>query len=186
MRERAVSRLQLETDLRNAIDNERADGAYQPIISLATSTIEGFEALARWHHPTTRRDQPGRFIPIAEDIGMIRQVGRLVLAASCRQMAEWQRQFGRSRAAHRVRQRRCGPVRSARSRRGGRDASSTRPASAVEVEAGNHRKHVHQATSPRRGHARTACSRSASNGASTISARAIRRSAICIVCRRTR
>ena len=94
MRERAVSRLQLETDLRNAIDNGGLTVAYQPIISLETKSIEGFEALARWNHPTRGPIGPSEFIPIAEDIGMIRQVGRVVLAESCRQMAEWQRQFG--------------------------------------------------------------------------------------------
>ena len=94
MRERAVSRLQLETDLRNAIDKGELTVAYQPIISLETRAIEGFEALARWHHPTRGTIGPMEFIPIAEDIGMIRQVGRLILAESCRQMADWQRQFG--------------------------------------------------------------------------------------------
>ena len=94
MRERAVSRLQLETDLRKAIDSGELTVAYQPIISLETKAIEGFEALARWHHPVRGTIGPSDFIPIAEDIGMIRQVGRLILNESCRQMAEWQRQFG--------------------------------------------------------------------------------------------
>jgi len=94
MRESAVTRLQLETDLRNAIDNEQITVLYQPIISLATGTIKGFEALARWHHPTRGAISPADFIPIAEDARMIRQLGHLVLTASCRQMAEWDRQFG--------------------------------------------------------------------------------------------
>jgi diguanylate cyclase (GGDEF)-like protein/PAS domain S-box-containing protein len=94
MRERALTRLQLETDLRNAIDNREITVLYQPIISLVTGTIKGFEALARWHHPVRGPISPVDFIPIAEDTGMIRQLGRLVLAESCRQMAAWQRQFG--------------------------------------------------------------------------------------------
>jgi diguanylate cyclase (GGDEF)-like protein/PAS domain S-box-containing protein len=95
MRERALTRLQLETDLRNAIDNKKITVLYQPIISLVTGAIKGFEALARWHHPVRGPISPADFIPIAEDTGMIRQLGRLVLAEACRQMAAWQRQFGR-------------------------------------------------------------------------------------------
>jgi diguanylate cyclase (GGDEF)-like protein len=94
MRERAVTRLQLETDLRNAIDNEEITVLYQPIISLVTGSIKGFEALARWHHRVRGPISPIDFIPIAEDTGLIRQLGKLVLAESCQQMAEWQRQFG--------------------------------------------------------------------------------------------
>jgi len=95
MRERAVMRLQLETDLRNAIDNKEITVLYQPIISLVTGSIKGFEALARWHHRERGPISPADFIPIAEDTGLIRQLGKQVLAESCRQMAEWQRQFGR-------------------------------------------------------------------------------------------
>ena len=99
MRERAMTRLQLETDLRNAIDNKEISVLYQPIISLVTGSIKGFEALARWHHRERGPISPADFIPIAEDTGLIRQLGKLVLAESCRQMAAWQRQFG---PGHRV------------------------------------------------------------------------------------
>ena len=71
---------------------------YQPIVALASGRISGFEALARWRHPTRGLIGPAEFIPIAEDTGMIRQLGRLVLAESCRQMADWQRRFGAQRA----------------------------------------------------------------------------------------
>ena len=94
MRERAVTRLQMETDLRNAINNEEITVVYQPIISLATGAIKGFEALARWHHPTRGPINPADFIPIAEDTGMIRPLGKLVLAQSCGQMVKWEREFG--------------------------------------------------------------------------------------------
>jgi diguanylate cyclase (GGDEF)-like protein/PAS domain S-box-containing protein len=94
MRERAVSRLQVETDLRNAIDNREFAVMYQPIISVETGTISGFEALVRWRHPTRGLLCPAEFIPIAEDTGMIGQIGRLVLIESCRQMVAWQRRFG--------------------------------------------------------------------------------------------
>jgi EAL domain-containing protein (putative c-di-GMP-specific phosphodiesterase class I) len=89
-----VSRLQVETDLRHAIDNHEFALVYQPIISLATGKISGFEALVRWRHPTRGLLNPSEFIPIAEDTGMIGQIGRLVLVESCRQMVEWQRAFG--------------------------------------------------------------------------------------------
>jgi diguanylate cyclase (GGDEF)-like protein/PAS domain S-box-containing protein len=94
MRERAISRLQVETDLRHAIENEQFAVLYQPIISLDTRTISGFEALVRWRHPTRGMVSPLEFIPIAEDTGMIGQIGRLVLIESCRQMVAWQAQFG--------------------------------------------------------------------------------------------
>jgi EAL domain-containing protein (putative c-di-GMP-specific phosphodiesterase class I) len=94
MRERAVSRLQLETDLRNAIENRAFEVHYQPIISLRTGSIAGLEALVRWRHPQKGLIAPAEFIPIAEDTGMIREIGRLTLAESCRQMVSWQRRFG--------------------------------------------------------------------------------------------
>lgn len=94
MRERAVSRLRVETDLRNAIDNREFVVMYQPIIALETGTITGFEALVRWRHPTRGLLSPAEFISIAEDTGMISQIGRQVLVESCRQMVDWQRRFG--------------------------------------------------------------------------------------------
>ncbi len=94
MRHRALSRLQVETDLRKAIDNREFELYYQPIISLPTGRIAGFESLARWHHPLRGLLAPAEFIPIAEDTGMIVDLGRLTLAESCRQMAVWLAQFG--------------------------------------------------------------------------------------------
>ena len=96
MRAPAMMRLQMETDLQNALDHGELSVFYQPIVSLGSRAIEGFEALARWHHPDLGTISPSEFIPIAEDTGMIRQVGSVVLTESCRQMAKWQRQFGRS------------------------------------------------------------------------------------------
>jgi diguanylate cyclase (GGDEF)-like protein/PAS domain S-box-containing protein len=94
MRARAVSRLQLETDLRNAIADAAFVVHYQPIISLRTGTIASFEALVRWLHPTRGLVGPAEFIPVAEDTGMLLPIGRMTLAESCRQMVTWQRQFG--------------------------------------------------------------------------------------------
>jgi EAL domain-containing protein (putative c-di-GMP-specific phosphodiesterase class I) len=89
-----MSRLQVETDLRNAIDNRAFELHYQPIVSLRTGQITGFEALVRWRHPVRGLVSPADFIPIAEDTGMIVDIGRLTLAESCRQMAAWLARFG--------------------------------------------------------------------------------------------
>jgi diguanylate cyclase (GGDEF)-like protein/PAS domain S-box-containing protein len=94
MRTHAVSRLQLETDLRNAVEARTLEVHYQPIVSLQTGQITAVEALARWHHPARGFVSPGEFIGIAETTGLIRDIGRLTLAESCRQMASWQKEFG--------------------------------------------------------------------------------------------
>jgi diguanylate cyclase (GGDEF)-like protein/PAS domain S-box-containing protein len=94
MRTRAVARLQLETDLRNGIEEDEFVLLYQPIVSVQTGRIDEFEALVRWRHPTRGLLGPLEFINAAEDTGMIVQIGRWVLRESCRQMVAWQRQFG--------------------------------------------------------------------------------------------
>ena len=94
MRQRAVARLQVETDLRNAIESQAFEVHYQPIVSLRTGRIAGFEALVRWRHPVRGLVGPNEFIPIAEDTGLIRAITRLTLTESCQQMVEWQRHFG--------------------------------------------------------------------------------------------
>jgi diguanylate cyclase (GGDEF)-like protein/PAS domain S-box-containing protein len=94
MRQRAITRLQFETDLRNAIDDHAFEMHYQPIISLRSGRIAGFEALLRWRHPSRGLVPPADFISVAEDTGMIVDIGRLTLAESCRQMAAWLADFG--------------------------------------------------------------------------------------------
>jgi len=94
MRDRAVSRLQVETDLRNAVQDGAFVLDYQPIIALDDGHIAAFEALVRWRHPTRGTVNPAEFIQVAEDTGMIVPIGRLTLVESCRQMVEWQRRFG--------------------------------------------------------------------------------------------
>jgi diguanylate cyclase (GGDEF)-like protein/PAS domain S-box-containing protein len=94
MRQRAVARLTFETDLRNAIDARQFEMHYQPIVSLQSGRITGFEALLRWRHPVRGLVPPADFIAVAEDTGMIVDIGRLTLTESCRQMASWMADFG--------------------------------------------------------------------------------------------
>jgi diguanylate cyclase (GGDEF)-like protein/PAS domain S-box-containing protein len=94
MRDRAVSRLRVETDMRQAIERGAFEVFYQPIIAVRGGTLAGFEALVRWRHPTQGLIDPADFIPIAEDTEMIVLIGRQVLAQSCQQMVAWQRRFG--------------------------------------------------------------------------------------------
>ncbi len=87
----AVARLQLETDIRQAITNNEFVLHYQPIISGRSGAIEGFEALIRWQHPKKGLISPDKFISCAEDTGLIIQIGNWVLEEACRQVAEWKR-----------------------------------------------------------------------------------------------
>jgi diguanylate cyclase (GGDEF)-like protein/PAS domain S-box-containing protein len=89
MRASVIARLQLETDLRDAIEREEFRNYYQPIVSLESGRIIGFEALLRWQHPTRGLLQPSQFIPVAEETGMIRELGWWNLRQACRQAALW-------------------------------------------------------------------------------------------------
>ena len=92
MHSSALHQLQMETDLRRAVEREEFQVYYQPIISLATGTLEGFEALVRWQHPERGMISPGMFIPLAEETGLILPLGRFVLREACDQMRRWQEQ----------------------------------------------------------------------------------------------
>ncbi|MGB8510051.1 MAG: EAL domain-containing protein, partial [Pyrinomonadaceae bacterium] len=93
MHMRALELMQLEIDLRRAIERREFVVHYQPIVSLQQERITGFEALVRWHHPQHGLIQPDSFIPLAEETGMIEEIDRMVLALACRQMSAWQRRF---------------------------------------------------------------------------------------------
>jgi diguanylate cyclase (GGDEF)-like protein/PAS domain S-box-containing protein len=91
MRERKSDRLTLESDLRRAIEREEITFAYQPIVRLEDRTIAGFEALARWDHPKLGRLSPSEFIAIAEDTGLIVDLGMFALQQTAKQLSTWQR-----------------------------------------------------------------------------------------------
>jgi predicted signal transduction protein with EAL and GGDEF domain len=82
-------RRQLELDLRRALTLGEFELYYQPLVTLKTGNITGFEALLRWHHPERGMIPPMEFIPVAEEIGLIGQIGAWVLKQACLEAATW-------------------------------------------------------------------------------------------------
>ena len=100
MNAQAVKRLALETSMRRAIENEEFITYYQPVVHMATGEVIGAEALVRWRHPEFGVLPPAKFIGLAEDTGMIVEIGDFVLRTACAQTRAWQdRGFGRLRIA---------------------------------------------------------------------------------------
>jgi diguanylate cyclase (GGDEF)-like protein len=93
MRIQIVRRLQLETDLRRAIEQQEFQLHYQPIVSLQTGQTAGFEALVRWQHPQNSFISPAEFIPVAEETGLIIPLGQWVIQTACQQIKQWQTEF---------------------------------------------------------------------------------------------
>ena len=89
MAETVRTRRALEMDLREALSRGEFEVYYQPLVQLETRRVSGFEALVRWHHPLLGMVLPGRFIPIAEETGMIAQIGEWVLRQACREATRW-------------------------------------------------------------------------------------------------
>jgi len=88
-----MSRLKMETDLRHACERDELFVDYQPIVSLGSRTLIGFEALVRWRHPEFGIIPPKEFIPVAEETGQILTIGQTVLESACRQAREWQQTY---------------------------------------------------------------------------------------------
>lgn len=93
MHTQIVKRFQLEIDLHRAIEQQEFELYYQPIVSLKTGKIIGFEALIRWKHPQHGFVSPVEFIPVTEETGLIIPLGKWILQAACHQLSVWQAQF---------------------------------------------------------------------------------------------
>ncbi|MGK7958360.1 MAG: EAL domain-containing protein [Crocosphaera sp.] len=87
----AVNRLELDNDLRRAIDRQEFELKYQPIVELNNQKILGFEALLRWKHPEKGWIAPAKFIPVAEETGLIIPLSNWILNQGCQQICEWQK-----------------------------------------------------------------------------------------------
>jgi EAL domain-containing protein (putative c-di-GMP-specific phosphodiesterase class I) len=98
MHTHAVYVLQMENDLRRAIDREELRVYYQPIVSLDNGQLAGFEALIRWQHPERGFINPSDFIPLAEDTGLIVPLGLWILKRACQQLCQWQWQSPSNRS----------------------------------------------------------------------------------------
>ena len=96
MRRQAIARLEIETELRNGIENGELLLHYQPQVSIDGQRLTGFEALVRWMHPRRGMVPPAEFIPVAEETGLIVSLGKWVLREACRQMVQWQDRYGLS------------------------------------------------------------------------------------------
>lgn len=90
LRSRFLERVRFEMDLRHAVERNELAMHYQPIVSLSDGRLIGFEALLRWHHPEFGMIPPFKFIPIAEDSGLIQPITVWILNQTCRQLAKWQ------------------------------------------------------------------------------------------------
>jgi len=93
MHKQAMKTLRLETELRRALDRQELRLHYQPIVSMSTRKIKGFEALVRWQHPQSGLLRPGEFLPVAEESDLVVSISHWAIDQACKQLAKWRRQF---------------------------------------------------------------------------------------------
>jgi diguanylate cyclase (GGDEF)-like protein len=93
MHHKAMERITLEKELRNAIENADLELYYQPIIGIGAMELEGFEALIRWNHPCHGLVTPDKFIPLAEETGLILPMGEWIIKRACQQLKKWKTEF---------------------------------------------------------------------------------------------
>lgn len=95
LRARTRARRELERDLRLALDDHQLEVHYQPVVDVATGSVDSLEALIRWPHPVRGQVHPSAFLPVAAGSGLLVEIGELVLERACRQAAEWSETAGR-------------------------------------------------------------------------------------------
>jgi diguanylate cyclase (GGDEF)-like protein/PAS domain S-box-containing protein len=93
MHSRALERMRLEIDMKRAVERKQIQLHYQPIVTLGTGKLAGFEALARWRHDGRGLISPAQFIPLAEETGLVSSLNRSVLKQACLQMRHWREHF---------------------------------------------------------------------------------------------
>ncbi|MBI9078349.1 MAG: EAL domain-containing protein [Pseudodesulfovibrio sp.] len=93
MREGIVNVVAVESDLKRALQAREFEAYYQPIVNLADGKLSGFEALARWRHPNRGLVNPGEFIPVAEETGLIVELGAQILEEACMTLSDWREKY---------------------------------------------------------------------------------------------
>ena len=138
MHEAARERQLMESDLRVALESGQLRVVFQPSVDASSEDVTGFEALIRWDHPEHGPVSPAEFIPLAEEIGLINEIGEWVLRTACAEAAKWpSTRLGRGQSV-------ADPVQIARASDDGADGPRRNRASRQAARAGDHRRRVPQ------------------------------------------